>query len=229
MNQIADLTDVDIAEVDQSRRLFEQIDAELAPLRKLLDFWQALRWLPAKDPVRQRGWADLASGRFGDVIDVVNTEANVIACILDNSITAMTGHQENPGTAKNLRGEPSPVVDIESLVLATGIAKERVRVVDPLDLPAVHKAIEDGIAAKGPFVIITKRPCVLIKEVARKNACKHCRVNREACKSCRMCLKIGCPAIAFSDGKSGIDAVSCTGCGLCVQVCKFNAIERMGG
>lgn len=163
------------------------------------------------------------------LIDVVNTEANVIACILDNSITAMTGHQENPGTAKNLRGEPSPVVDIESLVLATGIAKERVRVVDPLDLPAVHKAIEDGIAAKGPFVIITKRPCVLIKEVARKNAGKHCRVNREACKSCRMCLKIGCPAIAFSDGKSGIDAVSCTGCGLCVQMCKFNAIERMGG
>ena len=72
MNQIADLTDVDIAEVDQSRRLFEQIDAELAPLRKLLDFWQALRWLPANDPVRQRGWADLASGRFGDVLDVVN-------------------------------------------------------------------------------------------------------------------------------------------------------------
>ena len=72
MNQIADLTDVDIAEVDQSRHLFEQIDAELAPLRKLLDFWQALRWLPAHDPARQRGWADLTSGRFGDVIDVVN-------------------------------------------------------------------------------------------------------------------------------------------------------------
>ncbi len=72
MNQIADLTDVDIAEVDQSRHLFEQIDAELAPLRKLLDFWQALRWLPAHDPVRQRGWADLASGRFGDVIDVID-------------------------------------------------------------------------------------------------------------------------------------------------------------
>ncbi|MFZ1324555.1 MAG: restriction endonuclease [Candidatus Contendobacter sp.] len=72
MNQIADLTDVDIAEVHQSRHLFEQIDAELAPLRKLLDFWQALRWLPANDPVRQRGWADLASGRFGDVIDVIN-------------------------------------------------------------------------------------------------------------------------------------------------------------
>ncbi len=77
MNQIADLTDVDIAEVDQSRRLFEQIDAELAPLRKLLDFWQALRWLPANDPVRQRGWADLASGRFGDVIDVINAGAVV--------------------------------------------------------------------------------------------------------------------------------------------------------
>ncbi|MCB1968505.1 MAG: restriction endonuclease, partial [Candidatus Accumulibacter sp.] len=72
MNQIADLTDVDIAEVHQSRHLFEQIDAELAPLRKLLDFWQALRWLPANDPVRQRGWADLASGHFGDVIDVID-------------------------------------------------------------------------------------------------------------------------------------------------------------
>jgi indolepyruvate ferredoxin oxidoreductase alpha subunit len=164
------------------------------------------------------------------LIDVVNTEANVIACILDNSITAMTGHQDNPGTTKNLMGEPSPVVDIESLVLGTGISKERVRVVDPLDLPAVQKAIEEGIAAKGPFVIITKRPCALIKEVVKQNAGKYCRVDPDKCRSCKMCLKIGCPAIAFMGGKSKIaDPASCTGCGLCVQMCKFNAIERMGG
>lgn len=164
------------------------------------------------------------------LIDVVSTEANVIACILDNSITAMTGHQDNPGTAKNLMGEPSPVVDIESLVLGTGIAKEHVRVVDPLDLPAVQKAIEDGIAVKGPFVIITKRPCALIKEVAKKNAGRYCRIDPDKCRSCKMCLKIACPAIAFVDGKAVIaDPASCNGCGLCMQQCKFNAIERIGG
>jgi len=163
------------------------------------------------------------------LIDVVHTNANVIACILDNSITAMTGHQENPGTERNLMGETAPVVDIETLVRGTGISPERVRVVDPLDLAAVQAAIEAGIAVKGPFVIITKRPCVLIKEVARKNAGRHCRVNPDKCKSCRMCMKIACPAIAFVEGKSRIaDPASCTGCGLCMQMCKFNAIERVG-
>ena len=89
MNQIADLTDVDIAEVHQSRHLFEQIDAELAPLRKLLDFWQALRWLPANDPVRQRGWADLASGHFGDVIDVIDAGSVVTGDSASNEAGAI--------------------------------------------------------------------------------------------------------------------------------------------
>ncbi|HWQ58408.1 MAG TPA: indolepyruvate ferredoxin oxidoreductase subunit alpha [Clostridia bacterium] len=166
---------------------------------------------------------------IASLIDVVHTEANVIACILDNSITAMTGHQENPGTQTNLMGIPAPAVDIESIVRATGIAPERVRIVDPLDLPAVQAAVEAGLAVKGPFVIITKRPCALIKEVMRKNAGRHCRIDRDKCKSCKMCLKIACPAIAFVDGKSQIaDPASCTGCGLCIQMCKFNAIERVG-
>lgn len=189
--------------------------------------------------LEMQGDARKALGCLGDstffhsglvsLIDVVNTEANVIACILDNSVTAMTGHQDNPGTAKNLMGYDAPVIDIESLVLGTGIAKERVRVVDPLDIAAVQKAIEEGVATKGPFVIITKRPCVLIKEVARKNAGRHCRIDRDKCKSCKMCLKIACPAIAFVEGKSQIaDVASCTGCGLCMQMCKFGAIEREG-
>ncbi len=164
------------------------------------------------------------------LIDAVHTNANVIACILDNSITAMTGHQENPGTERNLMGEASPVVDIERLVLATGISPERVRVVDPLDLAAVQQALEEGLKTQGLFVIITKRPCALIKEVMRRNAGRHCRVDRDKCRSCRMCLRIGCPAIAFVEGKSEItDPASCTGCGLCIQMCKFDAIERVGG
>lgn len=163
------------------------------------------------------------------LIDVVNNEANVIACILDNSITAMTGHQENPGTAKNLMGNPSPVIDIESLVLATGIAPERVRVVDPIDVAAVQSAVQAGLDVKGPFVIITKRPCVLIKEVARANAGKYCRIDPDKCRGCRMCMKISCPAIAFSEGKARIiDPASCTACGLCMEMCKFGAIERIG-
>ncbi len=163
------------------------------------------------------------------LMDIVAADANVIGCILDNSITAMTGHQENPGTAKNLMGEPSPQLNIEALVRATGIPAEHVRVVDPLDVTAVQAAVEAALGVKGPFVIITKRPCALIKEVARANAGKHCAIDPEKCRGCKMCMKIACPAIAFENGKATIfDPASCTGCGLCMQMCKFGAIERRG-
>lgn len=163
------------------------------------------------------------------LIDIVTTESNVIACVLDNSITAMTGHQENPGTAYNLMGYPSPSVDIETVVRAVGLDDDHIRIVDPLDITSVEQAIEAGYAAHGPFVIITKRPCALIKEVAKRNAGVYCKVNPELCKSCKACMKIACPAISFVDGKAVIaDQVSCTGCGLCMSQCKFGAIERVG-
>ena len=160
------------------------------------------------------------------LIDIVASEANVIACVLDNSITAMTGHQDNPGTAKNLMGQPSPQVDIVALVKACGIDDDHLRIVDPLDIKAMDAALNDGINANGPFVIITKRPCILIKEVAKANGKRHAVINPEKCIGCKQCMKVACPAIAFKDGKSVIaDGSGCTGCGLCTQMCKFDAIS----
>ncbi|MCI6980216.1 MAG: indolepyruvate ferredoxin oxidoreductase subunit alpha [Clostridiales bacterium] len=161
------------------------------------------------------------------LMDVVAADANVIACILDNSITAMTGHQDNPGTTRNLMGELSPALDIEKLALATGLARDRVVVVDPLDIEAVRNAVEAGLSVKGPFVIITRRPCALIKEVQKQNAARHCEIDGDKCRGCKQCMKIACPAIEFENGKARIfDTASCTGCGLCMHMCKFGAIER---
>ena len=138
----------------------------------------------------------------------------------------MTGHQENPGTTKNLMGEPSPAVDIVALVKACGIDDDHLRVVDPVDLKAMRSALKDAIAAKGPFVIVTKRPCILIKEVARANGTRHAIINPDMCVGCKMCMRVACPAIAFRDGKSVInDGSGCTGCGLCTQVCPVGAIS----
>ena len=166
---------------------------------------------------------------MNSLVDVVSAEANVIACVLDNSITAMTGHQQNPGTARNLMGLPSPQVDLVALIRATGIGEDRIQVVDPIDLEALQAAIDAGLAVTGPFVIVTKSPCALLKEVIKANAGKHCVIHSDRCKGCKMCMKVACPAIAFENGKAVIaDVASCNGCGLCKQMCKFDAIERIG-
>lgn len=166
---------------------------------------------------------------INSLIDIVTSDANVIGVVLDNSITAMTGHQENPGTPLNLMGQPSPTIRVEDMVIATGLPESRIRIVDPLDIAAVQSALDEGIAVKGPFIIIAKRPCVLIKSVAKANAGKYCRIDAEKCKGCKSCMKIACPAISFSDGKASIsDPFACTGCGLCVTMCKFDAIEKVG-
>lgn len=161
------------------------------------------------------------------LIDVVTSETNAIVCVLDNSITAMTGHQENPGTSKNLMGQPSPAVDILAVIRAIGVSEDRLRVVDPLDLPMMKQAIADGVAIHGPFVIVTKRPCALLKEVVRSNAGKRCVIHADKCKGCHACMRISCPAISFKDGHAYItESSDCNGCGLCWSVCKFDAIER---
>ena len=166
---------------------------------------------------------------LNSMIDAIHADANVCLCVLDNGITAMTGHQENAGTAKDVMGYEVPRVELLDMIYATGIDRERVRVVDPLDLAEMEKAVQDALSAQGTFIIVTKRPCVLIKSVMRANAGKHCVVDPDKCKSCKQCMTIGCPSLAFDGGKSRVaDPDSCNACGLCIQKCKFGAISKVG-
>lgn len=160
------------------------------------------------------------------LIDTVYNNSPIVICILDNRITAMTGHQDNPGTGKNAMGEAAPVIDIESIVRAIGV--KNVRVVDPYDLKATEDAVKEAHDSDELFVIITKQPCALIKEVQKRRSDVYCKVNDDKCRKCKSCMKIGCPAIAYKDGRIIIDRSMCNGCTLCSQMCKFDAIERVG-
>ncbi|MGI6685454.1 MAG: indolepyruvate ferredoxin oxidoreductase subunit alpha [Bacillota bacterium] len=162
------------------------------------------------------------------LIDAVYNNTPTVIVILDNRITAMTGHQENPGTGKTLMGKPAPIIDIEAIVKAVGIKEENIRVVDPCDLATTQKAVKEAYEATEPFVIITKRPCALIKEVQKKQAGISCVIDQEKCTKCRACIRTGCPAISFKNNQVIIDQAMCNGCTLCLQVCKFDAIEKVG-
>ena len=153
------------------------------------------------------------------LINIAYNESNSTVIILDNSITGMTGHQQNPTTGFNLKGDPCTKIDLESLCRAVGI--RRVRVVDPYDLAACDQAVKEELQANEPSVIISRRPCALLKYVKHKAPLT---VDTEKCKSCKMCMKIGCPAISMEGGKAKIDATLCTGCGVCEQLCKFDAL-----
>ena len=159
------------------------------------------------------------SGMTG-LANIAYNQSNSTVIIVDNSITGMTGHQQNPTTGKNLYGEPAGKIDLEKLVSAMGI--RRVRVVDPYNIAEGETAVKEELAADEPSVIISRRPCVLLKDVKTKPPLK---VDSGKCRSCRMCMKIGCPAIAIKDGKAKIDRTLCTGCGVCVQMCKFDALK----
>jgi len=158
------------------------------------------------------------SGMTG-LVNVAYNATNSTVIILDNSITGMTGHQQNPTTGYNIKGDPAAKVDLEALCRALGI--NRVRVVDPYDLKACETAIKEELAAKEPSVIISRRPCVLLKSVKAKPALV---IDPDKCKSCKRCMSLGCPAISMHDGKARIDATLCVGCGVCKQLCAFDAI-----
>lgn len=158
------------------------------------------------------------SGMTG-ITDISYNMSNSTVIILDNSITGMTGHQQNPTTGKNLRGEPAGKVDLEALCKALGF--NRVRVVDPYDLKAVEEAVTDELAAKEPSIIISRRPCVMIKGTVHKSPIS---VDEDKCVGCKQCMSIGCPAIAVKDKKAHIDPTLCIGCKVCSQMCKFGAI-----
>ena len=153
------------------------------------------------------------------LINVAYNESNATVIIVDNSITGMTGHQQNPTTGFNLKGDPCTKIDLETLCRAVGI--RRVRVVDPYDLKQTEAAILEELAAPEPSVIISRRPCALLKYVKHN---KPVAVESDKCRSCKLCMKIGCPAISMKDGKATIDNTLCTGCGVCTQLCHFGAL-----
>ena len=154
------------------------------------------------------------------LIDIAYNNSNSVTIILDNSITGMTGHQQNPTTGLNIKGEPAAAVSLEKLCGAVGI--NNVFVVDPYNLDECYTTIGKALELNAPAVVISRRPCALLKTVKHNPPLK---VNKDKCKSCKMCMKIGCPAISMKDGKAEIDFTQCLGCNVCSQLCKFGAIE----
>lgn len=155
------------------------------------------------------------------LIDIVYNKGNNTVIILDNSITGMTGHQDNPTTGFTIRKEPTVQVDLEALCRSVGV--RRVRVEDPFDLKGFEAAVKEELAADEPSVIIAQRPCALLKTVKYTG---HCAVDAEKCRKCKKCMKLGCPAISVDNGCVKIDENQCNGCGLCVGVCPFGAISK---
>ena len=161
------------------------------------------------------------SGMTG-AAEIIYNKGNMIPVVLDNSITGMTGHQENPGSGMNLQGEIAEKLKIEDILAACGY--KNVIIVDPQDLAAMEKAVQDALASEVPAAIIARRPCLLIKRM--KHNISLCEIDRDKCVGCKLCLKVGCPAIMIEDGKAKISNTQCVGCTVCAQVCPKGAITR---
>ncbi|WP_026521514.1 indolepyruvate ferredoxin oxidoreductase subunit alpha [Butyrivibrio sp. VCB2001] len=159
------------------------------------------------------------SGMTG-LANVAYNQSNSTIVIVDNSITGMTGHQQNPTTGYNIKGDPAGKIDLEALCRAMGF--ERVRVVDPYNLDQCDKVLKEELAAAAPSVIISRRPCALLKYVKHNPPLS---INRDKCVGCKSCMKIGCPAISMKDGKATIDNTLCVGCNVCSQLCPVGAFE----
>ncbi|MBR2987248.1 MAG: indolepyruvate ferredoxin oxidoreductase subunit alpha [Clostridia bacterium] len=173
----------------------------------------------AKKTVAVIGDSTFMHSGITGLVNIAYNASNSTVIILDNSITGMTGHQQNPTTGYNIKGDPAAKIDLETLCHAVGI--ERVRVVDPYDLAACDKVLKEELQYEGPSVIISRRPCVLLKSVKTKPALV---IDPDKCRTCKMYMKLGCPAISIKNGKAKIDATLCVGCGVCEQLCHFDAI-----
>ncbi len=162
------------------------------------------------------------SGMTG-LANVAYNASNSTVIILDNSITGMTGHQQNPTTGYNIKGDPAAKISLEKVCEAMGI--RRVQVVDPYDLKTCDRVLKEELAAKEPSVIISRRPCALLKYVKHNPPFT---VVSDKCRGCKSCMKIGCPAISIKNGKAVVDQTLCVGCGLCSSLCAFDAFDKGG-
>ena len=153
------------------------------------------------------------------IIDITYNKGISTVIVLDNSITGMTGHQQNPTTGLTIRNDPTTAVDLEALAKAVGF--KNVRVIDPNDLTNSIKVIHEELSKAEPSMIISRRPCALLKYVKRNPPVK---TDSAKCTGCRSCMQIGCPAISIRDKKACIDTTLCVGCGVCEQLCKFDAL-----
>ena len=160
------------------------------------------------------------SGMTG-LANIAYNQSKSVVIILDNSITGMTGHQQNPTTGFNIKGDPAGKINLENLCRSMGF--NRVRVVDPYNLQECEDALKEELAADESSVIISRRPCALLKYVKHKPPLK---VNKDKCVGCKSCMKIGCPALSIKEGKAHVDSTLCVGCGVCEQLCKFGAFEN---
>ncbi|MFA7674249.1 MAG: indolepyruvate ferredoxin oxidoreductase subunit alpha, partial [Clostridia bacterium] len=155
------------------------------------------------------------------LIDIVYNKGVGTVIVLDNSITGMTGHQNNPLNGLNIKGEQTKQVDLVKLAQSIGI--ERIKVIDPFDVDESIRVIKEEVNAMEPSLIISQRPCALLKTVHYTGIAV---VDKDKCRKCKACMSIGCPAISFKNDQITIDASQCNGCGLCVNVCKFKALKR---
>jgi len=161
------------------------------------------------------------SGMTG-LANIAYNQSNSTVIILDNSITGMTGHQQNPTTGYNIKGDPAGKIDLEALCRAMGI--DRVVVTDPYDLKEFDRVLKEELAAEEPSVIIARRPCALLKYVKHNTPLT---VNTDKCTGCGACMRIGCPAISMKEGKACVDKTLCVGCDVCMQMCHFDSFERI--
>ncbi len=186
--------------------------------------------LHGMEKVRGREFAQKSVAVLGDstflhsgitgLIDMVYNKGTSTVIILDNSITGMTGHQDNPATGFTIKGEPTKQVDLEKLCHAVGV--DLVTVADPFDVENFEKVLKEHLAAEEPSVIIAQRPCALLKKAGYTGSYEI----TDACKNCKMCMKLGCPAISLTENGPVIDQTLCNGCGLCENICKFGAIVK---
>lgn len=174
----------------------------------------------AKKTVAVIGDSTFVHSGITGLVDMVYNQGHSTVIIVDNSTTGMTGHQPNPTTGFNVRGEIAPQLDVVKLCEAIGVPS--VRVVDPFNMKELEQTIMEESEKDVPSVIIARRPCALL--VKKKTA--PCAINTDKCRKCGMCMKIGCPAILKAEnGQVSIDASLCNGCGLCKEMCHFGAIE----